>query len=248
MVGVSLPHRRLEGDTVLSGVNWEVAAGECWVIAGLQGSGKTQLLETAAGLHPVSAGEVRLFGEVLDPSAPDENTGIRQRFGLVFEGTGRLFPALTVLENILLPIQYHRNLDPAEAVDSVGDLLQVLELESIADHRPSRLTRAWARRVALARALALRPEVLLLDNPLTGLDHAHVRWWRTLLGQFITGHALFGGEPRTVLIASDDLRPLLSVGQEFALAHQGQWQILGDRAAVSASPNPFLRDLLDEVD
>ena len=247
LAGVSLPHPHVPGTTVLSGVDWEVASGECWVIAGLQGSGKTLLLETAAGLHPISRGEMRFFGETLNDRAPDESAHLRRRLGMVFDGMGRLFPALTVWENITLPIRYHRNLGPAEALDSIADILQALELEAIAGRHPGRLARAWARRVALARALALRPDVLLLDNPLAGLDPAHVRWWRALLGQFVTGHPLFGGVPRTVLIASDALRPLLSLGQRFALVDQGRWQVLGDRDAVGSSSDPLVQELLNEA-
>ena len=248
LAGVSVRRLRPPEITVLTDINWEVSAGVCWIIAGLQGSGKTLLLETAAGLHPISAGEVRLFGELVSLSAPDHSAQLRQRLGLVFDGTGRLFPSLSVLENVLLPVQYHRNLGPSEALESVADILQTLELESIANQRPGRLPRAWARRVALARALALRPDVLLLDNPLSGLDPSHIRWWRSLLGQFVSGHPLFGGVPRTVIISSDDLRPLLSLGQQFALAHQGGWRLLGNREAVSASTDPFIHDLLNSVE
>ncbi len=248
MSGLSVAHPRSPGLPILQAVDWEVAAGDCWVITGLQGSGKTVLLETAAGLHPILAGELRLFGQPCMTDDTPATDALRRRFGLVFDGAGRLFPNLTVWENITLPLRYHRNLSLNDATAAVAEIFQVLELEPYAHLLPGRLSRAWSRRVALARALALKPEVLLLDNPLAGLDSVHVRWWRALLGSFLSGHPLFGGVPRTVLIACDALRPLLPLGRSFALVHNGRWVELGSRQAVLDSTDPFVRDLLNETD
>lgn len=243
-----MAHPRNPGLPIIQGVNWEVAAGDCWVITGLQGSGKTVLLEAAAGLHPLLAGELQLFGHLYEGGETPEFEALRRRIGLVFDGSGRLFPGLSVWENVTLPLRYHQNLNLSEASEAVAGILQLLELESVAAHPPNRLSRAWSRRVALARALALKPDVLLLDNPLTGLDPAHVRWWRGLLAGFVSGHPLFGGVPRTVLIASDELRPLLPLGQKFGIVHEGRWQSLGNRQDVVSSPDPFIQGLLNETD
>ena len=92
------------------------------------------------------------------------------------------------------------------------------------------------------------PKLVLLDNPLEGLDPTHLRWWRGFLEALRGGHPWLGGEPATLLITSDELRPLLGLGQRFALAHEHAWRILGDRAAVTASQEPFVRELLSETD
>lgn len=247
MSGVSVAHPRNPALPLLRAVDWEVNAGDCWIITGLQGSGKTVLLETAAGLHPILDGELHQFGELHTENETPASNALRRRFGLVFDGTGRLFPDLSVWENVTLPLRYHQNLDLDEAMAAVADIFLALELEPIANHQPGRLSRAWARRVALARALALKPEVLLLDNPLAGLDPTHLRWWRNLLAGFLAGHPLFGGVPRTLLITCDALRPLLPLGHSFALVHNGNWQELGDRNAVLHSQDPFVRDLLNET-
>lgn len=248
MSGVSVAHPQDLARPILEAVDWEVAAGDCWVITGLQGSGKTVLLETAAGLHPLLAGELRLFGEPCTAGETPKITALRRRFGLVFDGSGRLFPGLSVWENVTLPLRYHQNLDLDEAMAAVTEIFKLLELEPFADHQPGRLSRGWARRVALARALALKPEVLLLDNPLSGLDPTHIRWWRGLLSSFLAGHPLFGGVPRTVIITCDALRPLLPLGRSFALVHNGHWTELGDRHTVFNSTDSFVRDLLNEAD
>ena len=248
MSGLSVAHPRNPGTPILQSVDWEILPGDCWVITGLQGSGKTVLLETAAGLHPVLSGELRLFGQELSTEETPEMAALRRRVGLVFDGTGRLFPGMSVWENVTLPLRYHRNLGPEAATEAAAEVFRTLELEPFVHMAPSRLSRAWARRVALARALVLRPEILLLDNPFTGMDPEHIRWWRSLLQQFVAGHPLFDRVPRAVLIAADTLAPMLSLGRSFALVHGGRWQALGDRDAVLRSPDPFVQGLLREAD
>lgn len=248
MSGLSVAHPRNPGLPTIREVDWEVAAGECWVFTGLQGSGKTVLLEAAAGLHPILEGQLQLFGQTYRGGETPQLEALRRRFGLVFDGSGRLFPGLNVWENITLPLRYHQNLSLREAAEAAAEMLQVLELEPFAWLPPGRLTRAWALRAALARAIALKPEVVLLDNPLSGLDPTHARWWRGLLGSFLSGHPLFGGVPRTVVIACDHLRPLLPLGQHFALLHEGRWRVLGNREDVLACRDPFVQDLLNEED
>jgi phospholipid/cholesterol/gamma-HCH transport system ATP-binding protein len=248
MSRVAMAHPRTPHICQFELVDWRVAAGECWVVAGQEGSGKTTFIETAAGLNPVLAGELRLFGQTLPRGAGDAMTKLRQRVGVLFAGSGRLFPSLTVLENIALPLRYHRNLTAAEAAAELAPLLEAMRLDRLANQQPTRISRAWARRAGLARALAMRPELLLLDNPLEALDPANSRWWRGFLGELAAGHAWLDRRPATLLIATDELRPLLNLGRKFALAHEGRWRILGDREAVLTSPEPPVREMLFERD
>ncbi len=123
---------------------------------------------------PPQRGQYRFFGEQM-PIFEDARLKTRLRLGLVFEG-GHLFNHLTVLENVALPLRYHRNLSLAEATGAVGELMASLELEPWADRLPGTLGRGWQKRTGLARALALKPEVLLVDNPLAGLDPRQAGW------------------------------------------------------------------------
>jgi phospholipid/cholesterol/gamma-HCH transport system ATP-binding protein len=246
MHGVTVTHPRTPSVPLLTGVDWEVRAGECWVVTGMQGSGKTALLETAAGLHPNLAGDVLVFGESV--RNPARIARIRRRVAMVFDGHGRMFPRMTVFENVALPVCYHDDLALAGASGRVNDLLGAMDLERVSDVPAGRLGRAWARRAALARALAMQPEVLLLDNPVTGLDAAHLRWWRAFMVRLLAGDPLLGGRPLTLVIASDEARPLLSLGHRFAVVHDGTWRVVGDRAAFERAEDSVARDLLAGID
>jgi ABC-type transporter Mla maintaining outer membrane lipid asymmetry ATPase subunit MlaF len=237
--------RGATGPLALGGVNWRVVAGDFWVVAGSHGGGKSVLLETIAGMLPCAQGELRVFGESLGLDR-HRLAALRHRLGLVFEGGGRVFSQLTVGENIALPVGYHTDCPAAEALEQTAPIRAALALDRLAAAPAGRIGRAWAQRVALGRALALAPEVLLLDNPLAGMDPSHVRWWRTFLGELATGHPVLGGRPVTLIATTDDLRPWLQVGRQFALTHERRWQLLGGRAEVAASADASLRDWLKE--
>jgi ABC-type uncharacterized transport system YnjBCD ATPase subunit len=155
--------------------------------------------------------------------------------GLVFDGNGRLLSALSVAENLLLPWCYHRNAGPAEALAELGPLIRHLQLGSLLARNPASLGRSWSRRVALARCLALRPGLLLLDNPLAGLDAVHLRWWRGFLAEARAGHPVLGGMPLAIVATTDAARPYLGMDPRFALADGGRWRILPGIDSVLAA-------------
>lgn len=229
----------------LRSVDWRVSEGELWVVAGAQGSGKTALLETLAGLIPAAAGSVRLLGRAVHGSGDHEAVlrETRRLMGLVFDGNGRLFSGLTVGENILLPWCYHRNATTTEGIAALGPLIRHLQLESLLSRTPASVGRSWSRRVALARCLALGPRLLLLDNPLAGLDAVHLRWWRGFLAEARAGHPVLGGFPLAIIAATDAVRPYLGLDPRFALVEGGRWRILPGVESVLAAtgedgPNP----------
>ena len=102
-------------------------------------------------------------------------------------------------------------------------------------------------KTTLARALALKPEVLFLDNPLAGMDVHQTRWWRRFIGELSAGHPQFNRRPITIVVACEDLRPWLELGRQFALAHERRWRILGTREEVVASSEELVRDMMANV-
>ncbi len=177
-----------DGDEpLLEDVNWRLTRGQFWVLAGDQGSGKSALLATMAGLQRPAAGTVRLKGRDLTAAPEVEQMAWRRQIGFVFEFHGRLLHHLTVLENILLPLQYHHN---EQASDRATSLLERAGLSHLAHTLPSRLNHRLQQRVALLRALAFPTEVLFLDNPLNGLGPAGLTWWREFLQQWLAENPL----------------------------------------------------------
>ena len=229
---------------VLEDINWSVAPGEFWVIAGQQHSGKSDFLMMTAGLMAPMKGECKLFGT--DTQALDEaKLAERLQVGFVFAG-GQLFNQLTIRENVALPLQYHRDLPPAAAAREVEALLELVELTPLADITPPNISDNWRQRAALARALVLKPEVLLLDTPLSRLGGRHLHWWLRFLDQLWRGHERFGGRPMTVVAVTDDLRFWRRANRKFALLHDKRFCPLGSWNEVESANNPVIKELLAE--
>lgn len=230
--------------TVIEDVNWTVAAGEFWVIAGQEHSGKSDLLMLAAGLMPPVAGGCKLFGsDTMNFGEVEPRHRMSGRVGFVFQG-GQLFNQLTVAENVVLPLQYRKNLTAGEAMKSAQGLLELLELAPLAELLPSAIAANWRQRAALARALVLEPEVLLLDNPLSGLGARHLRWWLRFLDRLSHGHEHFGGRPMTIVATADDLRPWGHARRKFALLRDKKFIPLGAWKEVETSGDAVVKELL----
>jgi ABC-type transporter Mla maintaining outer membrane lipid asymmetry ATPase subunit MlaF len=242
MCGVSVTAMRDASFTVLEDVNWPVAAGEFWVIAGQEHSGKSDLLMLAAGLMSPSSGGCKLFGNDAKNFGEAELAG-RLRVGFVFQG-GQLFNQLTIAENVALPLQYQKNFTAGEAARETQALLELMELSPLADVTPSNIAANWRQRAALARALILKPEILLLDNPQAGLGARHLQWWLRFLEQLSRGHAQFGGEQMTIIVTADDLRPWQNARRRFALLRDKNFIPLGNWNEVEAANDPVVKELL----
>lgn len=234
------------GESSLRGVSWSVRRGDWWVLAGPPNCGKSSLLMAMGVMHPLAAGELRLFGQCISPSMGDELAALRRGVGLLFEGGGHLFEHATVLENVSLPVRYHYNLDMEEAEARVRPLLEACGLGTVTGQVTRHLNRAQRRRVTLARALVLQPEVLLIDNPVAGLDPGQVRWWRGFLSQLNAGHPVLENRAVTLVLATDDLRPWLPLAQQFAVVRERTLTALGDRTELKTQHGDLLAQLLDD--
>ena len=228
--------------TVAEQINWTVNAGEFWVVAGPQRSGKSDFLMLAGGLMSPTRGTYRCFGAEM-PIFEEERLAERLRLGLVFDG-GQLFNHLTIAENVALPLRYHENLTCAEAGPRVQALLELTELSRFAGHAPAALARNWQKRAGLARALMLRPDVLLLDNPLARLDARHTNWWLNFLGRLARGQTALRDQPMTLVATSESFRPWRDHASHFALLSEGTFTLIGNCAALGVSADARVRELL----
>lgn len=162
---------------LLRNVDWSVHPGECWLLHGPPGTGKTAFLQVAAALVRPTRGILRLFGTDIALLGEQDLLARRSKIGVVFSDGGRLFSHLTVLENVALPLLYHHPRPSPDQLAALEALLESLQLADYARQYPRTLTRAVAARTALARALVLQPDLLLLDEPGTGLANADLEWW-----------------------------------------------------------------------
>jgi ABC-type transporter Mla maintaining outer membrane lipid asymmetry ATPase subunit MlaF len=246
LAGVDVAHPSAPATVLLEGVDWRIAAGELHVVAGEQGSGRTALLVTAAGLGRPAAGTVRLFGHDLATASDSLQAEWRRRIGFVFEHGGRLLSHLTVAENVALPLQYHLGLDAAEARGEAARLLAANGLGAVADAMPSRLSVRLQQRASLVRALALPKEVLFLDNPLSGTTARGGEWWLDVLRR-LRADPTATGVPLTVVASCDDFAPWLDVATHFALIEGRRLRLLGGRAALVGSGEVAVRDFLSAL-
>ncbi len=217
-------------DPEAQGVNWSIAPGQFWAVGGLPASGESCLLPTAAGLTKAAAGTVRLFGRVVSKYAEEaEVLETRRRIGLVFPSGGRLFRDQTVLGNITIPLRYQLDLPVDEAEARAGQLAELMGLKPWLHRSAVALPLAWQQRTALARSLALGPEVLFLDRPFSALDGSHRGWWLEFLAELAAG--LDGRAPVAVAVGGDSLKPWLGVASQFARLNEGRWETVADPAS-----------------
>jgi putative ABC transport system ATP-binding protein len=213
--------RGLEDRTVLAVDEWEAASGSRWLLHGVSGSGKTTLLNVLAGLLPPTGGEVWLDGQSI--YAESEAARDRRRashIGYVYQ-VQLLAPILSALENVEMPLVYGRRLGAARRRERAIEMLERVGLAAFRAHRPGQLSMGQRLRVAVARALAVEPRLILADEPTASLDPGGAMSIMQLLLDYCREHAA------TLLVASHD--PALDVHFEHRLS-------LVDGQLVGAEP------------
>ncbi len=225
------------GDAVIHrDIDLSVAAGETLGLVGGSGSGKTTLLREIVGLLEPDAGSVRVFGHaVLDPDLRVRRM-VRRRFGMLFQ-QGALFSALSVFDNIAFPLRELRVLDDGLIRDLVLLKLQMVELEPHQGRMmPAELSGGMVKRVALARALALEPELLVLDEPTAGLDPDRGENFVKLI-RMLQKELGF-----TVVMVTHDLDTLAGLATRIAVLADQRIIACGTAAEVVAVDHPFIRN------
>jgi ABC-type transporter Mla maintaining outer membrane lipid asymmetry ATPase subunit MlaF len=141
-------------------------------------------------------------------------------------------------------VNYHFSSLDGEPRDRLKALLTLTGLDTWADRYPAEVNRNWQQRIGLARALALKPEVLLLDSPLAGLDPIDAEWWLDMISGLAAGHPILDGRPATVVVTGDDLRPWRDRAGRFAVLRNRELIVVGERDGLRHHPESILRDLL----
>ncbi|MBX6329819.1 MAG: ABC transporter ATP-binding protein [Pseudolabrys sp.] len=220
---------------VLDAVDLDVYRGEVLGFVGGSGAGKSVLLRTIIGLLPRRAGTVRVFG--VDPVAADQATrrAVERRWGVLFQ-QGALFSSLTVRENLQFPVRENLRLSPRLMDELAVAKLQMVGLDaSVLDKFPSELSGGMTKRVALARALALDPEIVFLDEPTSGLDPIGAADFDALIATLQRTLGL------TVFMVTHDLDSLYTVCDRIAVLADRKVIATGTMASMLASDHPWLR-------
>jgi phospholipid/cholesterol/gamma-HCH transport system ATP-binding protein len=223
------------GDTwVHRNIDLAVPAGEVVALVGGSGSGKTTLLRQMVGLLQPAEGEVRLFGEPLFAGSRDDQLARRRRFGMLFQH-GALFSALNVFANVAFPLR-EAGIDDEELVNHLVLLkLAMVELgPEVALRMPAELSGGMVKRVALARALALEPELLLLDEPTAGLDPDRSAGFVRLI------RALHRALGLTVVLVTHDLDTLAALATRVAVLSDGRILACGPLDEIMTVQDPFI--------
>jgi len=225
---------------VLDGVNLTIEAGEAVAIIGRSGCGKSILLKHLIGLLQPDRGEVWVAGENLAHMNERQLLKVRRRFGMLFQGAA-LFDSLTVFENIAFPLRRQGNFTEAEIKERVEEALEMVDLPGAGVKKPAQLSGGMRKRVGLARAIVYRPEIVLYDEPTTGLDpvvadsidHLIVRVCERL--------------KVTTVVVTHDMRSVRTVARRVMMLHQGKIYADGPPEHFFQSNDPIIHRFVNGI-
>ncbi len=222
--------------TVHEHLDLDVQRGEVLGVVGPSGTGKSVLLRAIVGLKHPSAGTVEVFGHQLDKLGDEERNGIERRWGVMFQD-GALFSNLTVRENVMVPMKEHTTLGSKLRAELADMKIRLAGLEPDAgDKFPSDLSGGMRKRAALARALALDPELLFLDEPTAGLDPITAAGFDTLLRQLQQSLGL------TVFLVTHDVDTLNAVCDRIAVLGEKKVLAIGTIDELRAFDHPWVQE------
>ncbi len=230
-------HKRLDHTVVLRGVSFTVEPHEVFVIMGHSGAGKSVLLKHLVGLLRPDAGEIFIWDTPVHALEEDQLDGLRRRVGVVFQ-SGALFDSLTVGENVAFPLQRHRQLDEAAIHEAVAIRLSLVDLSGKEDLMPAVLSGGMRKRVSIARALALNPEIIFYDEPTSGLDPPTARAVDALIRRL----RIYLGV--TSVVVTHDLDTAFGIADRIAVLGGGTLIAVGTPQEILADPRPEIRRFL----
>ncbi|MBW3565803.1 MAG: ABC transporter ATP-binding protein [Acidobacteria bacterium] len=223
---------------VLKGVSLTVERGETLVIVGGSGTGKSVTLRHIIGLVRPDRGKVVVAGTDLAELTRTELNHFRRRFGMSFQ-EGALFDSMSVFENVAFPLRRHTKMSEAEIRDRVRECLDLVHLDDVEEKRPSELSGGMRRRVGFARAISLEPEILLFDEPTTGLD--------PVISGVVAELIVEMDETlnTTMVTITHDMKVAFRIADRIAMLHKGEIVEEGTADEFRSSPKPLVRQFIE---
>jgi phospholipid/cholesterol/gamma-HCH transport system ATP-binding protein len=225
---------------ILHGISFDVVRGETLVILGGSGSGKSTLLRTLVGLEKPSAGEIWIKGRDLAKISAAEMDEIRTKIGMSFQG-GALFGSMTVGENVALPLREHTRLEDSTIEIILRLKLQQVGLEGFEYYTPAQLSGGMKKRAAVARALAMDPEILFFDEPSAGLDPIIAAGIDELILELKRAFRM------TIIVVTHELASAFLIADRMLLIDKGNIVALGTTEEMRSSTQPRVRQFLDRI-
>src|ERR1017187_9002479 len=225
---------------ILHGINFEAQAGETLVILGGSGSGKSTLLRTLVGLEKPSGGELWIRGKNFASMPENERKDLRKKMGMSFQG-GALFGSMTVGENVALPLREHTPLDESTIEIVMRLKLDQVGLSGFEDYMPAQLSGGMKKRAAIARAMAMDPELLFFDEPSAGLDPIIAAGIDELILKLKKAFRI------TIVVVTHELASAFLIADYMILIDKGNIVAAGAPEELRASKQARVRQFLDRV-
>jgi len=230
--------KKFGANTVLDNISLSIEKGKTTVVIGPSGCGKTVLLKHLIVLLRPTSGEVHFKGRRIDDLNENFLSEVRTHYGFLFQG-GALFDSLTVAENIMFPIRQHYNVTEKSGIDElVRTKLTMVGLDGFQRYYPARLSGGQRKRVALARAIALNPEVILYDEPTTGLDPIRADIINELILKLQKGLGVTG------IAVTHDMTSAYKIADRIIMLHNGKILADGDTEHIRNHPNPVIQQFV----
>jgi phospholipid/cholesterol/gamma-HCH transport system ATP-binding protein len=240
VVAVKNLRKAFGNHTVLNGISLSVGRGETVAVLGRSGTGKSVLLRLIVGLEKPDSGSVSIHGQDLAGLAIDQMGEIRKKMGFLFQSAA-LYDSLTVAGNVAFPLEHHRrNMSRADRADRVRKLLAEVGMEGDLDKMPSDISGGMQKRVGLARALALDPEILLLDEPTAGLDPISSGEIDELILKLQRERQMAS------IVVTHDLHSARTIANRLAILDQGNVVIEGSYKDLQQSEIGFVKEFLKQ--
>ena len=230
--------KAFSGKPVLRDMNLAINKGEVMFIIGTSGVGKSVTIKHLIGLLRIDAGEIWFDGERVDQIPERSLAPLRKRIGMVFQSS-TLFDSMTLAENVALPLRKHQGMRHSAALEEATRRLAQVYMDEYADRYPAELSDGMRKRAAIARTLALGPDVVLFDEPTTGLDPISARRIDRLIRELASTLGV------TAVVVSHDPPSIFGIADRVAFLYQGVVHVVATPAELRASPDPIVQQFIN---